>query len=117
MDERYTDWEKYEGMVRSICNHFWKKYSYFIISYEDLLQTCRYLLLMALGTFREGRMNKDRYIYHYITLKLKAMLFNGEYAPSHNNHPFTCAKERKQATVYLVEDETLDLYESSILHC
>ncbi len=117
MDERYDDWQEYEGTVRMVCNHFWKKYHYFIISYEDLLQTCHYLLLMALRTYREGRIDKDKYIYHYVTLKLKAMLFNGEYAPNHNNHPFTCAKERKQATVYLMEDETLDLYDSSILHC
>ncbi len=99
--------EKFSPFLFKLAKDTWEKYSYKILSYEDLIQTIYYLFIYAYKLYDPSKGTFKAYMKTIVTQKLNNML-SGSNPPWCRETPFTFLINRKIEYILCEDDEILD---------
>ncbi|MFN3283594.1 MAG: sigma factor [Pseudothermotoga sp.] len=99
--------EKFSPFLYKLAKDTWDRYSYKIVSYEDLLQSIYYLFIYSYKTYDPNRGNFKAYMKTVVTQKLNNML-DGSNPPWCKERPFSFLTHRKFEYTLCEDEDILD---------
>ncbi|AEH51656.1 sigma factor [Pseudothermotoga thermarum] len=99
--------EKFSPFLFKLAKTTWQKHRHRITSYDDLIQSIRYLFIYAYKMHDPAKGPFKAYMKTIVTQKLKHMLAGGN-PPWCKESPFTFLKQRKIDCIYLEDEDVLD---------